>query len=260
VWSDTVNENDGINNIGIYNSDDVVVTFNFPYNLDNIEVQSMEVEVEAYGVNFGNDYNETIWIYNSSGEKEYLGDMPYGVYYKEFIIDNPVHYAYDYYGTKEIKLELGWHKPKNITTIFYNKNGSVESISKSLHTDIFWFEFPWPPENTDKVKIIIRKKCGGDCVFVDGDYVGILNEGGGITSFTIDKENATNYLSDGSITIKVEKSKDGTPDRINVTRITVRVFYTNVGEGATTKTPIPLGVIVITLITTPIIALKRLSS
>jgi hypothetical protein len=263
VWSDTVNENDGINNIGIYNSDDVVVTFNFPYNLDNIEVQSMEVEVEAYDVDFGNPYDLTVWIYNNTKNRELLGELPADISYKKFIINNPTHYAYPYSGSPsgyEIYLKFNETQSLNVTTVFYHINGSVKNISKeSDYWTKYYFWFPWSPENTTRVEIIIRKVAdGGDKVFVDGNYVGNLIPGDNattLTTFTIDKENATNILSDKTISVFIDKSND----YINVSRVTVKVHYTVAGGGVT-KTPIPLGVIIITLITTPIIALKRLSS
>ena len=238
-------------------TNDITETFDFPLDINKINVQSMVVEVEAYDVSFGTDYDETVWIYNISGGKEYLGDLPYGVVYKKFIIDNPIHYAYN----SKIYLEFSTSRTKNITIIFYNKNGSIysESYNKKMNIQV---GFPWSPENTTKVEIIIRKKCGGDCVFVDGDYVGILKVGDGITTFTISGGEATNYLNDGSITIFIDKSNDYYDDYIQIKRITVKVFYTNKSGigGATTKTIIPLGAVIIALITIPIITLKRLNS
>lgn len=63
------------------------------------------------------------------------------------------------------------------------------------------------------------------------------------TQFTIDGDNATNILSDGVISIKVDKSNIGNDDKIQVNTISVKVEYinnTNSGSGTTTKTPIPL--------------------
>ena len=250
VWSDT---RDNIEDAQTTN--DITETFNFPYNLEDIEVQSMEVEVEAYGVSIGSDYDETVWIYNSSNEKEHLGDIPYGVSYKKFIINNPAHYAYNYSNKFEIYLEFNTSKTKNVTITFYNINGSTYSESSNKKSSYYVY-FPWHPENTSKVEIIIRKKFGGDCVFVDGDYVGILNEGDSITSFTIDKENATNYLSDGSISVFIDKSNDYIDDKIQINKITVKVYYLNKsdniennGSGETsTKAPMPFGAIALSLI------------
>ena len=261
-WNDT---RDNIEDAQTTN--DITETFNFPYNLEDIEVQSMEVEVEAYGVSIGSDYDETVWIYNSSNEKEYLGDIPYGVSYKKFVISNPAHYAYNYSNKFEIYLEFNTSKTKNITITFYNINGSIYSESSNKKSKYYVY-FPWHPENTSKVEITIRKKFGGDCVFVDGDYVGILNEGDSITSFTIDKENATNYLSDGSITVFIDKSNDYIDDNIQINKITVKVFYTNKSnnngnnedEETTTKTPIPLPAIILTLTAIPIIALRKINN
>jgi hypothetical protein len=161
----------------------------------------------------------------------------------------------------EIYLEFNTSKTKNVTITFYNINGSTYSESSNKKSEYHVY-FPWSPENTAKVEIIIRKKFGGDCVFVDGDYIGILNEGDGITTFTISGINATNYLSDGLITIFIDKSNDYYDDYIQIKRITVKVFYTNKTdiEGDTTKTVVPLGAVIIALIAIPIIALKRLNS
>ena len=238
-------------------TNDITETFHFPLDINKINVQSMAVEVEAYDVSFGTDYDETVWIYNISGGKEYLGNLPYGVVYKKFTIDDPIHYAYN----SEIYLEFSTSRTKNVTIIFYNKNGSIYSESYNKKTKIH-VDFPWSPENITKVEIIIRKKCGGDCVFIDGNYVGILNEGDGVTIFTISGREATNYLSDGSITVFIDKSNDYSDDYIQIKRITVRVFYTNKSGigGAATKTLVPLGAVIIALMTIPIIVLKRLNS
>ena len=261
-WNDTKDniENDLTTN-------DITETFNFPYDLDKIDIQNMIVEVNASGVNMGSDYNETVWIYNSSNEKEHLGDIPYGVSYKKFIINNPTHYAYNDSNKFGIYLEFNaTSKTKNITITFYNINGSTYSESSNKKSN-YYVNFPWHPENTSKVEITIRKNFGGDCVFVDGDYVGILNEGDGITSFTIDKENATNYLSDGSITVFIDKSDYGKDDKIQINEITVKVFYTNKSNNennedkeTTTKTPIPLSAIILTLTVIPIIALRKINN
>ena len=255
---------------------DITETFIFPYDLDKIDIQSMEVEIEAKEVNTGNDYDETVWIYNSSDEIEYLGDIPYGVSYKKFIINNPTHYAYNN-PNPEIYLKFNaTSKVKNITVIFYNINGSsyYESYTKKSTCAVY---FPWSPENTSKIEIIVKKRFGGDCVFVDNDYTGILNEGDGITTFTIDEKNATSYLNDSSITVYIDKSDDGTSDSLEVSSITVKVYYTNKssnmtntstngsnsGSGGnngtttikTTSTSIPKGAILMTLISIPIVAL-----
>ena len=244
---------------------DITVSFNFPYNLSEIDVQDMIIEIEAYDVDFGNPYDLTVWIYNNTKDRELLGELPADISYKKFIINNPTHYAYPYSGSPsgyEIYLKFNETQSLNVTTVFYHINGSVKNISKeSDYWTKYYFWFPWSPENTTRVEIIIRKVAdGGDKVFVDGNYVGNLIPGDRtttLTRFTIDKENATNILSDKTITIKVEKSKGSHPDWIKVSRVTVKVHYTVAG-GEVIKTPIPLLAVVLTLITIPIIVLTKL--
>ncbi|UXM85026.1 hypothetical protein [Methanococcus aeolicus] len=79
------------------------------------------------------------------------------------------------------------------------------------------------------------------------------------TQFTIDGDNATNILSDGVISIKVDKSNIGNDDKIQVNTISVKVEYinnTNSGSGTTTKTPIPFNIVLLLLVIIPYIALK----
>ncbi|EHP84484.1 hypothetical protein [Methanotorris formicicus] len=102
-------------------------------------------------------------------------------------------------------------------------------------------------------------------VKIDGEDVGVLEVGNNIvttTIITIDGENATKYLSDNSVTIFIDKQ--GEAIRIDSIKITVDYIpksngnYNN-GGGNTIKAPIPLGAIILTLITIQIIALKRLN-
>jgi hypothetical protein len=243
---------------------DITVSFNFPYNLSEIDVQDMIIEIEAYDVD-GRPCDLLVKIKNSSGNFETLGVIPKYYSYGEFIIDNPTNYVHIFNDTfnnthRQIFIKFNEDIWKNVTVIFHHINGSVERISKVRYWYNFYFDFPWSPENTTRIEIMIEKLNGGDKVFVDGNYVGNLIPGDRtttLTRFTIDKENATNILSDKTITIKVEKSKGSHPDWIKVSRVTVKVHYTVAG-GEVIKTPIPLLAVVLTLITIPIIVLTKL--
>ncbi|EHP82881.1 hypothetical protein [Methanotorris formicicus] len=94
-------------------------------------------------------------------------------------------------------------------------------------------------------------------VMVDGEYVGVLEVGGKYTVettiITIDGENAKKYLSDNSVTISIGKKE---LLRIDSIKITVG-YIPKSSPSSIIKAPIPLGAIILTLMTIPIIALKR---
>ncbi|EHP87028.1 hypothetical protein [Methanotorris formicicus] len=99
-------------------------------------------------------------------------------------------------------------------------------------------------------------------VKVDKIYVGLLYTSGdrpstSVTTFTIDAENATKILSDGSISIST--SPVGDESWYGINNITVKVFYTN-KDGRNkiiTKVPVPFGVVALSLVGVLFLLMRR---
>jgi hypothetical protein len=263
----TVYGEDWVNNSypeSISTPNDITVTFNFPYNLDEMEVQSMGVEVEAYGVNDAN----AAYIKNYLGENEYLGALnPYNNTVT-FTINNPMNYAYFYDGKFVVYLHFDTKKYRDITVTFYHINGITENITKKDVSHDYIFEFPWNPANIKKIDITINysyRVRSVDCVYVDNYYVGALKAGKDkltITTFNIDSKTASNILSDGLIKIKIDNNPNN--DKITINKITVKVYYTNKPTAAindkkvVVKTSVSLGVTILTLAFILLTTLKRI--
>ncbi len=162
-----------------------------------------------------------------------------------------------------------------IYVYYYNKtsnkneiyNQTVKIEDKQTKDDKSWtFNFPYYNDNNIIINNVVIEieafgvSMGEDLVYADNEELGRLidnNNGLSTTTFTIDYPKAEDILSDGSITIEVDKSPG---DYIAVNSITLTVYYTSKSStSSTTKTPIPLGAIIITIITISIIALKRLN-
>ncbi|AEF95704.1 hypothetical protein [Methanotorris igneus] len=247
IWSDTKYPNDN------YTENDINEIFNFPYDFEKID--KIEIKIIAFDVDAsGKDY-----VYANNKK---IGYLNYGDGITTFNINSSY---IDSNGNIKMKVDKNDKMQINKSIMYvhyYNKTSDKNEIysqivkieDKATKTDKSWtFNFPY----YNDINIIINNivieieafgvNMGEDLVYADNEELGRLldNNGFSTTTFTINYPKAEDILSDGSITIKVDKSKG---DNITVNSITLTVYYTPKSSTSTAKAPIPLGVIALSLI------------
>ncbi|UXM85027.1 hypothetical protein [Methanococcus aeolicus] len=113
---------------------DITETFNFPYDLDDITIQNMIVEVNANDVDVGgSDYDEIIYIYNTSSNYNLLGELPIGTSFRKFIITDIINNTYYSQGHDRLALKGNTpYKSNNLNIVIYNITGGTQEINDTI--------------------------------------------------------------------------------------------------------------------------------